>query len=293
MTSLAVDELDLTVNGRLVRVAALADEWGHDVEDPQELVAALKASRPDVDLFSFWQRLPHVEPRYGYYRESESIAALPITTFDQWWQRQVDPTVRNKVRRAAKQGVDVRCVEYDDDFIAGMTRIFNEAPIRQGRPFHHHGKDHQTVAREFSRYLFREQLLGAYFRDELIGFLMLADVGSYADITQILASLHHRDKAPTNALLAKTVEICAARGTPYLVYARWVEGPLGDFKRHHGFRRIDLPRYYVPLTITGHVALTMRLHRGIKPLVPPRLLDASRALRRRWYQLATRGAARA
>ena len=280
----ALGDLAITVTGRLVRTAALADEWCRDVDRPSDVVEALKTRGPDADIFSFWQRLPHVEPRYDYYRETDSIAALPIAGFEEWWLRQVDPTVRNKVRRATKKGVDVRRVAFDDHFVAGMTKIFNESPIRQGRPFHHYGKDAATVAREFSRYLFREELLGAYVMDELIGFLMLADAGPYADITQILASLHHRDKAPTNALLAKAVEMCAAKGTPYLVYARWVDGPLGEFKRHNGFTRIDLPRYYVPLTIKGQMALTMRLHRGPKALVPGRVLDAARALRRRWYR---------
>jgi hypothetical protein len=253
------------------------------------MVEALKASRRDVDIFSFWQRLPDVEPRYDYYRETDSIAALPITGFEAWWRQQVDPTVRNKVRGAARKGVEVRRVDFDHDLVAGMTKIFNESPVRQGRRFHHYGKDADTVAREFSRYLFREEMFGAYVRDELIGFLMLADAGTYADITQILASLHHRDKAPTNALLAKAVETCAVKGTPYLVYARWVDGSLGEFKRHNGFRRIDLPRYYVPLTIRGRMALAMRLHRGLRPLVPHRVLAASRAVRRRCHRFTARG----
>jgi hypothetical protein len=279
----------ITVTGRLVRTAALADEWCRDVDRPSDVVEALKAGRRDVDIFSFWQRLPHVEPRYDYYRETDSIAALPITGFEAWWRQQVDPTVRNKVRGAARKGVEVRRVDFDDDLVAGMTKIFNECPVRQGRRFHHYGKDVNAVAREFSRYLFREEVFGAYLRDELIGFLMLADAGTYADITQILGSLHHRDKAPTNALLARAVETCAAKATPYLVYARWVDGSLGEFKRHNGFRRIDLPRYYVPLTTRGRLALAMRLHRGLKPLLPLRVLEASRAVRRRCYRFAARG----
>ena len=39
-----------------------------------------------------------------------------------------------------------------------MTAIFNEAAIRQGRPFWHYGKDFETVKRQFSRYLAREHM---------------------------------------------------------------------------------------------------------------------------------------
>ena len=60
-------------------------------------------------------------------------------------------------------------------FVRGMTSIFNETPIRQGRPFLHYGKDFETVKREFSRFLFREEIFGAYVGEELVGFIMLAD----------------------------------------------------------------------------------------------------------------------
>ena len=70
-------------------------------------------------------------------------------------------------------GVEVRECAYDDDFVRGMTSIFNETPIRQGRRFWHYGKDFETVKRQFSRNLFREDLIGAYYQGELIGFAML------------------------------------------------------------------------------------------------------------------------
>ena len=73
----------------------------------------------------------------------------------------------------------MREAAYDDEFVRGMTEIFNEAPIRQGRRFWHYGKDFETVKQQFSRYLFREEMIGAYYGGEMIGFIMLGNAGNY------------------------------------------------------------------------------------------------------------------
>ena len=163
-----------------------------------------------------------------------------------------------------------------------MTDIFNETPIRQGKPFWHYGKDFETVKREFSRFLFREDLIGAYYNGELIGFIMLADAGKFAVLGQIISKIEHRDKAPNNALLAKAIEICERKNIPYLVYAKWDDGTLGAFKRHNGFQKINLPRYYVPLGPMGKVAIKLRLHHGIKGVIPTRVQERLKGYRRVW-----------
>src|SRR5262249_3229826 len=151
---------------------------------------------------------------------------------------------------------------FDDDFVRGMTAIFNETPIRQDRPFKHYGKSFETVKREFARYLFREQLFGAYFGDELIGFIMLANAGRFAALTKVISFLRHRDKSPNHALIAKAVEVCAEQRIPQLVYALWPRGPLREFKRHNAFEEVKVPKYYVPLTIRGRIALALKIHRS-------------------------------
>ena len=140
--------------------------------------------------------------------EWDDIAVLPVKSYDDWWSKQIKSRTRGLIRKAEKEGVVVREAEFNDDFVRGMVSIFNESAIRQGKPFWHYGKDFETVKREFSRYLFREDLIGAYYNDELIGFIMLAYAGPYAITGQIISKLAHRDKAPNNALLAKAVEIC-------------------------------------------------------------------------------------
>src|SRR5262249_42666419 len=76
-TSIVVDGKEIVITGGLVKTARLAEEWYQDVEDPELIVEAIKKSKVKVDIFTFWQRLPETEPKYKYYMELESIAALP------------------------------------------------------------------------------------------------------------------------------------------------------------------------------------------------------------------------
>ncbi len=108
--------------------------------------------------------------------------------------------MRSQIRKAEKEGVVVRETRYDDDFVRGMTAIFNEAPVRQGRRFWHYGKDFETVKRQFSRYIHREHMIGAYYHDEMIGLIMLGNAGRFGITGQIISSIKHRDKATNNAL---------------------------------------------------------------------------------------------
>jgi hypothetical protein len=290
----------IMVEGKLLRVAkphaSPQAEWFDDVDNPEALIEMLRKGKHCPDILTFWQRLPDTRPRYSYPMELDSIAALPIKSYSYWWQKQIDRKARNKARKAEKKGVIVKPATFDDRFIQGITTIFNETPIRQGRHYLHYGKDFETVKREFSRFLFREEIFGAYLGEELIGFIMLCNAGNYLFLGQIISKIAHRDVAPNNALLAKAVERCAEKGIPYLVYAYWLDDALGDFKRSNGFKKFDLPRYFVPLTTKGKVALSLGLHRlspfglhrGWKRAVPKQIRDPLKKLRVHWYELRRR-----
>lgn len=278
-----VSGMAVEVSGSFLKTARLSEEWYEDLEDPQAFVAQMKRSGIKADLFTFWQRLPRTEPRHGYATEPETIAVLPVTTYEHWYKSQINNKTRNLLVKAGKKGVVVREAVFDDAFVEGITAIFNETPIRQERRFAHYGKSVATVRREFSRFLFRETLLGAYLGDELVGFIMLADAGRYATLTQIISLVRHRDKSPNNALIAKAVEVCAERQVNQLVYALWPRGPLREFKRHNGFEPVALPRYYVPLTYKGRLALDLKLHRGPFERLPEETITFLRDLRSKFY----------
>jgi len=283
--NMEIDGKRIIMEGRVPRIARLEQDWCEDVGDPEILINTFRKTAGRPDVLTFTQRLPDLEPKYAYQMELDSMAALPIKSYSCWWEKQIERKVRNKVRKAQKNGVIVKPATFDDRFVQGMTSIFNETPIRQGRRYLHYGKDFETVKREFSRFLFREEIFGAYLAEDLIGFIFLADAGRYAFLGQIISKIAYRDLAPNNALLAKAVERCAERGFPYLVYALWLDDSLGDFKRSNGFQRFDVPRYFVPLTKKGKLALKLGFHRGWKEAVPKQLRKPLQKLRRRWYDL--------
>jgi hypothetical protein len=205
---------------------------------------------------------------------------------------QLRPRVRTLIRKAERDGVLVKPARYDDDFVRGMVAIFNETPVRQGRRFWHYGKDFETVKRQFSRFLYREELIGAYLDGEMVGFMMLGDAGRFALTGQLLSSIRHRDKAISNALIASAVKSCTVREIPWLAYFYWSDDSLAEFKRRCGFEKMRVPRYYVPLTRIGELALRVRAHRGLRNMLPRQARRTLKQLAAHWYVKAAPAANR-
>ena len=266
---------ELRIDGKLIRIGFIDGEGYQFLEDPEPALAELRSSRTRVDLFTFIPRLSDNPEKLNYPTEPDNIAALPISTFDEWMTKQIDFKVRNKVRKAAKNGVEVREAVFDDAYVQGIHAIYNECPVRQGKPFWHYGKDLEAVRKMNATFMDRSIFIGAFFEGSLIGFVKLVfdENKNKAGLMQIVSMVGHQDKAPTNALIAQAVKSCAERKIPYLWYANMSYGKkladgLADFKRHNGFQKIELPRYYVPLTIAGRVGLRLGLHHGMTELIP-------------------------
>jgi len=277
----------ITVSGRLIKIATYNQEWFEDIEDPESFIQILKSNKVKADIFTFWQRLPDTKPKHDYYYEWDNVAALNISNFDHWWKKQIDAKTRNVIRKAEKKGVVIKISEFNDELVRGIKNIFDETPIRQNKPFWHYRKDFEIIKREMSDRLDKAEWIGAYLNNDLIGFIKLLYVGQYAMTTEILSMIAHRDKAPTNALMAKAVEICDQKKIPYLVYAKWPRGTLADFKRNNGFEKVELPRYYIPLTLKGKAALKLNVHHGVKGIMPEKLMLRLIDLRTKWYSKTT------
>jgi len=279
----------IQVRGSIVRIARLDGEKFLFADDPEAIIRSLRKQSSRVDLFTFIQKVSDTNPKYGYMREWDNLAVLPISTFDKWWNEQIGFKARNKAKQAEKKGVVIREAPFDDELVHGIWQIYNETPIRQGRKFAHFGKDLDTVRSEEATYLDRSIFLGAYLDGRLIGFIkLLWDYdGSQAGLLNIVSLIEHRDKAPTNALVAHAVRICADRNTPYLVYSNFAYGKrtrdsLSDFKERNAFQRVNLPRYYVPLTAVGSMALKLGLHKRISEHVPEWMILKLREIRKNW-----------
>jgi hypothetical protein len=281
---------EICIDGRIVRIAHPHGDTFRFVNDPAPLVDRLRASGERVDLFTFSQKVSETVPKFSYPVEWENAAVLPVTTFEHWWTHQLRSYPRNRARQAEKRGVVLRETPFDDALVAGIREIYNECPIRQRRRFPHYGKDFETVRREEVTFLDSSIFIGAYFEDKLIGFVKLVpdETRTQAGLMNILSMVKHKDKAPTNALLAYAVRACAARGIQFLVYSKFDYGKehdsLRDFKERNGFRRVDTPRYYVPLTAMGWAAFRLGLHHRLGERIPEPFAARLRELRAIWYE---------
>ncbi len=281
---------DIRFEGRLIRLASLDGEKYTFPDDPQAILDGLRNCGKRVDLFTFLQKLPETSPKYTYHSELDNLAVLPISTFDHWWTKQVDAKTRNMVRKAEKRGIEIREVPFDETLINGIVRIYNESPIRQGKRFPHYGMSVERARQYAGTFLERSIFAGAFLDGAMIGFIKFVtdESRTQACILHILSMAQHRDKAPTNGLLSQAVRSCSERGISFLVYENFSYGKkqqdsLSDFKRNNGFQRIDLPRYYIPLTRIGWVGLRLGLHHRLLDRVPEPVLARLRSLRNAWY----------
>jgi hypothetical protein len=222
------------------------------------------------DVFTFLDRKwcnPLTNPPEQWRKEDDNIALLQIGTYDAWWQG-ISKKTRNMVRKAEKSCVKIEVVEPSEKLAEGIWKIYNETPFRQGRAFPHYGQSLESV-KSVVLSSKSDTFIVATFNDEFIGFIQLVYGDNIAIISQILSLQQHWDKAVNNALVAKTVEICAAKNIQWVMYGRMGNHPSLDvFKENNHFKKQPLTRYYIPLTRKGKLALALKLHRSLKDSVP-------------------------
>ncbi len=276
--------------GSWLKIASVHDERFDEREftiDQASSIEALKQTGLQADIFTFAQKLPDTAPMHSFHLEWDNWAVIPITTFADWWERRISTAKRNAVRKSAKIGMVVKQAEFDDDLITGIVGINNETPFRQGKPFWHFNKSFDEVKSENSTYPEQNIFIGAYYQDELVGVVRMICAGRIAHVALFLSMTRHYDKRTTNAMIAKAVEVCAADGMSHLVYGQYVyndyESSLTEFKRENGFEQILVPRYFIPLTWRGKIAIKLGLHRGFARRLPKPMLAELLRWRSRWY----------
>jgi hypothetical protein len=299
--SAVIEGHTVVARGRWIRMAEIHDEYWTEgeLEVPAAFVKSWKAQRAEglkADILTFSQKLPNVTPKHPYPIDWDNVAAIPLTTYENWLKK-LSPDTRRNVKTAAKRGVTTRLLEFDDDLVLGIMEINNESAVRQGRAFHHYGKNFAAVRQDYASFRDRSDYIGAFFEDEMIAFLKIIRIGGTAAIMQLLAKTSHYDKRAPNALIARAVEHYAGQKASYLTYIRYRYGkkrqsPLTEFKRRNGFEEIAIPRFHVPLTLKGRIAIALNLHKPLVDVMPEKLTYALLDLRSKWHERRSDSAVR-
>lgn len=293
--ALQINGANIVVRGKWLRTAIVLDEeWmENELENPELCIEALKGQKSSAlraDLFTFCQKPSAIDPKYPYPVERDSVAVIRLTNFDDWWEN-LPQVTRKNVRRSQKRGVVVEVRQLDDNLIRDIIELSNDSPMRQGKPFDHYGKTFDQVKKDQSTHLGRCDFICAYSGRDLIGLLKIIYRKEVASILQFLPKASEQDKRPANALIAKAVEICAAKGLSHLTYGLFNYGnkrdsSLLEFKLRNGFEEVLVPRFRVPLTAKGAVCLRLKLHRRLVEMLPSRIVEAAVSVRKQWYVLS-------
>jgi len=255
-------------------IARDSREYTQSILPTEEMIAELR--RRHVDIFTFLERkwcCPITEPSKMWTGAEDNIAVLALKTYDEWWKN-IGKKTRNIIRKAEKLGIKTEVTTANDRLAEGIWKIFNETPVRQGRAFPHFGVSLESVKRNLqssSRFTY----IGAYFQNELVGFVHLIHGDRLTIISQLLSLQKHWDKSVNNALMAKAVEFCADNHIEWVMYGRMGNHPtLDSFKENNGFKKLLLTRYFLPLTNKGKLAIKLKVHRELKDTLPPSMKKA-------------------
>jgi len=109
---LCLEGRNVLVRPGLCRMAEVEGEGYKFLADPKAAIAALKDSGT-ADVFTFLPELTETSPQHPYAFESDNFAVLPISTFEEWWSKQIGFKARNKAKQAEKKGIVIREVRLE------------------------------------------------------------------------------------------------------------------------------------------------------------------------------------
>jgi len=272
----------LITTGKRLKIAKIRGEEMKDreIEDPERYIAALRNDKEllKADIFTFAQQLPVTQPKYSYPMEWESVAAIPLVSFKDWWEA-LPQESRKNVRRSQKRGVSLAVRDLDETVAEGIRAINDDSPLRQGMKNAYYGLTIDETLKRYGEFDGRCDFICAYSGEEMIGFLHLVYREGVAAILNLTVKSSQSDKRPANALVARAAEICEERGISYLSYGLYNYGnkrdtSLREFKIRNGFKSILIPRYFVPITAWGKICMKANLHRGLIGILPHPVISA-------------------
>ena len=291
--AIKVNEDTLIATGKKLKIARIRGEEMREkaIESPELYLEVLRQNRDTfkADIFTFAQKPPEIQPKYSYRMDQESIAAIRLVTFKQWWEA-LPQESRKNVRRSQKRGVVISLRHLDPDVVEGIRGVNDDSPMRQGVKNAYFGLTSEETIKRYGEFEGRCDFICAYSGEEMIGFLHLVYREDVAAILNLTAKASQQDKRPANALMSKAVEVCESRGLSHITYGNYNYGnkrdsSLREFKIRNGFEEILVPRYFVPLRLWGRLAISMNLHRGLIGILPNSVISLGLRARAIWHKV--------
>jgi hypothetical protein len=269
-----LEELKINKKG-FVKIAKLYEEneYLHNLVPSNSFFEKLKER--EIDICTFIERkwcCPISNPQREWLKTKDNIALLEVIPYKEWLEK-IGKKTRNMIRKAEKSDIKTSIIEPSEELALGMWKVFNETPIRQGRHYSNYGISLDAIrGGVMASRKTGDTFIAAYFKDEFVGFVQLRYGDNIVVMSEILSLQKFWDKAVNNALIAKAIEVCAAKNDKWLMYGRMGNHPsLDNFKVNNGFTKFNLIRYYVLLTNKGRIAGKFSLHREVKDALPQSL----------------------
>jgi hypothetical protein len=283
------NNIEIIIRGKFLKYAYPINNGMVEIFDPKNVIEYFDNMKNiRVDYFQFMQKIPNSKAVFKYYFVYDNLAAIPIESYSQWWSKQINGKTRNMVRKSKKSGIEIKSVNFDKFFVENVHTIFNESPVRQGKKFWHFGKSIEVINRQLSVDSKSHTYLGAFYKNEMIGFAGIRRVDDIGFLGQIISMIKHRDKAPNNALIDHSVLFCEKNNINYLIYDKFDYGKGGSdtlkrFKKDNGFQKYELPKYFLPITSFGKFVCDHKLHLNFTDFIPQPLYNMLRTIRKKIY----------
>jgi hypothetical protein len=287
---LIIDDIAIEVRGKRIKIGLINPMWYFYIENPESIIEKLKALDNKPDLFSFIQEPGDTEPRYPYPYERSNLAVIAVKSYDYWWSKQIQSNGKRNVKKSRKRGVEIKVEPYTDEVVRGIHSIYNETPLRQRRKFWHYGKSLEQVRKENATFQESADYICAYYENEMVGYLKLVYLHQSSGVMQIISMAKHRNLFINNGLIAKAVELSEQKKKKYFIYGNYDYGAKGSdsltfFKKTNGFLKMDILKYFIPLTPKGKFAYTFKLHKKLIDFIPPFLTNVYRDLRFKFLKM--------
>lgn len=276
-----MEKPEIIIEGKFPKFVKLRNEWFEIPAEPEKFISDINEQGIKADILTFRQLVPDTQPKYDYYYVMDPLAVITVSTYEEWFRNQVKSSVRSNIRKSVNRGVEMRVEKFNDDLINGIVKLVNDSRIRQDRKYTYFGYNFDQIKETFAPGSYYCEYIGAYYENELIGFVKLLFAGQCSHNFGMISKVEHRDKAPQYALISKSIERTALRNTPYLLYGQWVDGGLGQFKKHLGCQLIEVPKYYVPLSAKGNLVIKLNLQHGLRHFLPRKISNRLKSIRKK------------